>query len=142
METKIADADISLEHATPVEKDIQQNLNEFYHKRDVIDRRLSELDHEWDIERALFLVASAVTIPSLALAARQSPKWMILPAFVSGALLSHAITSWCPPSQLLKFLGFRSRVEIEKERYAMKALRGDFKDLLDVPNSVWAAVNK
>ncbi|WP_207496705.1 YgaP family membrane protein [Aridibaculum aurantiacum] len=142
MENMLPDTDITLEHSTPVEKSIQHNLNEYYQQQEAIERRLLELDNEWDLERVLFLLSSSVTIPSLLLSLKQSQKWLILPAILSGAMLSHAITNWCPPTPLLKRMGFRSRVEIEKERYALKALRGDFRDMLDVPNSVWNAVNK
>lgn len=142
MDSHVLDADITLEHATPVEKNIQQNLNEYYQNQDAIERRLVELDDEWDMERALFMVASTLTIPALALSTRQSKKWLILPAFISGAMLSHAITGWCPPAALLKLLGFRNRAEIDKEKFALKALRGDFKEMIEVPNAVWSAVNK
>ncbi len=56
--------------------------------------------------------------------------------------MNHAIVGWCPPLPLLRSLGFRNRVEIDKEKFALKALRGDFNDLIEVPNAVWNAVNK
>jgi hypothetical protein len=39
-------------------------------------------------------------------------------------------------------MGFRNRAEIDKEKYALKALRGDFNNQMPVPNAVWNAVNK
>jgi hypothetical protein len=47
---------------------------------------------------------------------------------VTGFLLQHAIQGWCPPVPILRRLGFRTADEINRERYALKALRGDFKD--------------
>ena len=38
----------------------------------------------------------------------------------------HAIQGWCPPVPVLRRLGIRTREEIERERYALKALAGDF----------------
>jgi hypothetical protein len=40
--------------------------------------------------------------------------------------LQHAIQGWCPPLPAFRMLGFRTKKEIEKERYALKLLRGDF----------------
>ena len=67
---------------------------------------------------------------------------LALPIVSSAFLLSHAIAGWCPPLPLLKALGFRARAEIDKEKYALKALRGDFNNQIPVPNAVWNAVNK
>jgi hypothetical protein len=41
-------------------------------------------------------------------------------------LFQHAIQGWCPPVPVLRRLGFRTANEIEQERTALKALRGDF----------------
>jgi hypothetical protein len=38
----------------------------------------------------------------------------------------HAVQGWCPPVPVLRRLGFRTASEIDHERYALKALRGDF----------------
>jgi hypothetical protein len=40
--------------------------------------------------------------------------------------MQHALQGWCPPLPLLRRLGVRTQQEIERERYALKALRGDF----------------
>jgi hypothetical protein len=37
-----------------------------------------------------------------------------------------AVEGWCPPVPILRRLGFRTSYEIEEERQALKALRGDF----------------
>ena len=48
---------------------------------------------------------------------------------VAGFLLQHAVQGWCPPLPVFRRLGFRTQTEIEEERYALKALRGDFRDV-------------
>ena len=53
-------------------------------------------------------------------------KWSLLPGVIGGFLLQHAVEGWCPPVPLLRRLGFRTEAEIQRERYALKALRGDF----------------
>ncbi len=47
-------------------------------------------------------------------------------ADVAGFLFQHAVQGWCPPVPILRMLGFRTSYEIEQERRALKALRGDF----------------
>ncbi len=94
-----------------------------------IDRRLQELDEEWDIERALEANAATVSLGGLLLGATIDKRWFALPALVSGFLLVHALQGWCPPLPVLRRLGFRTASEIDYERYALKALRGDFSNL-------------
>jgi hypothetical protein len=96
---------------------------------DAINRRLAELDREWDIERALEANAAGIALLGLGLGAFVDRRWFILPAVVAGFLLQHAIQGWCPPVPLFRRLGMRTQTEIDYERYALKALRGDFQEL-------------
>ena len=97
--------------------------------REAIDRRLAELDQEWDIERTLEANAAAVSLLGVALGATVSKKWYILPGIVAGFLLQHAVQGWCPPMPLFRRWGVRTEREIDNERFALKSLRGDFRDL-------------
>ena len=94
-----------------------------------IDRRLAELDAEWDIERTLEANAATVSLIGLGLAVAVDRRFLALPAAVAGFLLQHAVQGWCPPLPLFRRLGFRTEAEINGERMALKALRGDFDDL-------------
>ena len=38
-------------------------------------------------------------------------------------------TDWCPPLPLVRRLGIRTLAEIEQERHALKALRGDYAEV-------------
>jgi hypothetical protein len=91
-----------------------------------IERRLDELDHEWDIERVLAANAASFSLAGVALSAAVDRRFLALPALVGGFLLQHAIQGWCPPIALFRRLGYRTRQEIDYERYALKSLRGDF----------------
>jgi hypothetical protein len=93
---------------------------------DQIDHRLRELDREWDIERTLEANASTLAFVGTALAATVDRRWLALPAIVTAFLFQHAVQGWCPPLPILRSLGFRTAREIDTERYALKALRGDF----------------
>jgi hypothetical protein len=94
--------------------------------REAIEKRLAELDREWDIERALEANASMVALLGLGLGAFVHRRWFVLPAIVASFLFQHALQGWCPPVPVLRRLGMRTSTEIDYERYALKALRGDF----------------
>jgi hypothetical protein len=94
--------------------------------RSEIQLRLEELDHEWDIERAIEANASTILLVGLGLGAFADRRFYALPAIVGGFLLQHALQGWCPPVPIMRRLGFRTQTEIDEEKYALKALRGDF----------------
>jgi F0F1-type ATP synthase assembly protein I len=91
-----------------------------------IDRRLADLDREWDIERTLEANAATAVLVGSALGALMDRRFFALPAVVGGFLLQHAVQGWCPPLPLFRRAGVRTAAEIDYERYALKALRGDF----------------
>lgn len=96
---------------------------------DAINARLAELDREWDVERCLQTTASSAILLGLTLGATGNRRWHLLPLGVAGFLLQHALQGWCPPLPVLRRLGIRTAQEIDEERYALKALRGDFAQL-------------
>jgi len=91
-----------------------------------IDRRLRELDAEWDIERVLEANAAGLTFAGTVMGLTLDKRWLALPALVGAFLFQHAVQGWCPPVPVLRRLGYRTPREIEEERVALKALRGDF----------------
>lgn len=94
-----------------------------------ITKRIKELDLEWDIERYLEANAAIFTFIGAALGLKKNQNWFVLPLIVSIFLLQHAVQGWCPPLSIFRRLGIRTRHEIEVEKYAMKALRGDFDEI-------------
>ena len=107
-----------------------------------IQQRIHELDREWDIERALEVSASTVSLLGIGLGTFVRRTWFILPAVVAGFLLQHALQGWCPPVPVLRRLSVRTASEIEQERYALKVLRGDFREAESATPNVSAIVNK
>lgn len=118
-----------------IEKEIEYRLQYFALHPDRIDKRLEELDREWDIERTLEAQASALTVAGALLGLFVSRKWFVLPGIVGGFLLQHALQGWCPPVPIWRRVGVRTQTEIEKERYALKALRGDFRHITSASNT-------
>ena len=56
-----------------------------------IERRLRELDREWDIERVLETNAALIALAGVALGARLDRRWLMLPALVTTFLFQHAV---------------------------------------------------
>src|SRR5215204_3271180 len=114
----------------PVNWRIQQDVADSvrWHARHPqrIDTRLRELDEEWDIERTLEANAATLALSGTLLGAFVDRRFLVLPAVVSFFLLQHAVQGWCPPVPFFRRRGVRTAREIEIERYALKALRGDF----------------
>ncbi len=94
-----------------------------------INRRLEELDREWDVERLLEANAASIALLGLGLGASVDRRLFVLPALVAAFLLQHAVQGWCPPIPILRRLGIRTASEIDTERYALKVIRGDFATL-------------
>src|SRR5687768_5812635 len=90
------------------------------------DRRLKELDEEWDTDRALETEAATMGLIGLALGTFMRKQLLALPAIVAAAVLLQATTGRYPLMPLFRRLGLRTSKEIARERYALKALRGDF----------------
>ena len=97
--------------------------------RPAIDRRLEELDEEWDVERYVETMAPTFTLVGMGLGLLVNRKWFALPFVVQAFFLQHAIQGWCPPVPLLRRAGVRTAAEIETERNALKALRGDYRQV-------------
>jgi hypothetical protein len=93
---------------------------------DRISERLQELDHEWDIERTLQTNFATLSIVGALLTRNVSERWAILALGVPAFMIQHALQGWCPPLPALRRLGVRTAREISDERFALKALRGDF----------------
>lgn len=91
-----------------------------------IDRRLRELDEEWDTERVLEANAATLALGGTVLGILEDRRFLALPVVVTAFLLQHALQGWCPPLPVIRRLGVRTAEEINRERMALKALRGDF----------------
>ena len=85
----------------------------------MIKSRIKELDKEWDIERVLALNASLFALTGIILGATLNKKWLMLPVVVTSFLAQHAVQGWCPPLPLFRKMGYRTRKEIDQERFAL-----------------------
>ncbi|WP_244670504.1 hypothetical protein [Rhodoplanes elegans] len=125
---RMTDAEIN----AAIDRQIERNVLFYAEHPDEIALRLRALDAEWDIERALQANAAALGLAGSLLALTRGGGWLAVPAVVGGFLLQHATQGWCPPLPVMRRMGFRTAREIDVERNALKALRGDY---AEVPKS-------
>lgn len=90
------------------------------------DAPIAEREYEWDIERVLQANASTLVLLGVGLGYLVDRRFLALPAAVLSFLGMHALQGWCPPVPIFRRRGVRTVREIERERYALKAMRGDF----------------
>jgi hypothetical protein len=109
-----------------IRRDTDRRLRYYAANPRQIDKRLREIDREWDIERMLEANAATVAFAGVVLGAAVDKRFLALPALVGAFLLQHAVQGWCPPLPVLRRMGYRTMREIDTERFALKALRGDF----------------
>ncbi len=113
---------------------------------DALPIRLAELDHEWDVERVLEAEAAVTALLGLALAVTVDKRFLVLPGFAAAMVLLHALQAWYPLLPMFRRLGVRTQDEIDRERFALKSLRGDFAGVADAGDSqaradaAWRAV--
>ena len=127
-----------------IDKGIREQIIHFASQpKEVITRRIFELENEWDIERVLEANAAGVGLASLMWGVTVNKKYLALTGTVLGFLLLHSIRGWCPPVPVLRRLGVRTRREIDRELFALKVLRGDFQTMsLSDPGAALDAVEK
>jgi len=124
-----------------IDDQIERNIRHYSGQtKEEIYRRIHELDQEWDIERVLEAMASSFSLTGMVLGSTVDKRWFLFPTIVLSFLLLHAIQGWCPPLPILRRLGIRTRGEIDRERYALKALAGDFAGISTEPSRVEQAL--
>ena len=94
-----------------------------------ITDRLAQLDREWSAGRMTKATIGVLIAAGLGLTALANPWWLVLPAIGGFFLLQYLFgrSSWLGAT--FREMGFRSGSDIDQERFALRALRGDFKHL-------------
>ncbi len=96
---------------------------------DRIAGRLRELDEEKSLEAAMACGCSALAFGGTVLGLGGRRRWLLLAALASGLLIREQSRGDRPPLAGLRRLGLRLAREIDRERTALKLLRGDFGQL-------------
>jgi hypothetical protein len=126
-ETDHVRASTSEETNERLDREMRERVREYASRgEEAIARRIEELEREWDMERYLEMNASTLALAGVLLGVFHDRKWLVVPGVVLPFLFQHATQGWCPPVPFFRKRGVRTRKEIEREKYALKALRGDF----------------
>lgn len=107
-----------------VEAAIGAQLRQCAGNRRRIERRLRELDEEWDLESVLEAQASLVASLGTVVGAVVNRRLPSVPMSWSAALVRLAANR-LPLATVLRRMGLRTSREIEIERLALRLLRGD-----------------
>lgn len=94
-----------------------------------ITDRLGQLDREWSAGRMTKAVIGVLIVAGLALTAFLNPWWLILPCVGGFFLLQYLFSRQSWLGATFREMGFRSGTDIDQEKFALRALRGDFKNL-------------
>jgi len=123
-----------------IDEKIKENIRKYVDQgKGAIDERIRELDASWDVERALQLNIAVLALGGFLLY-KSNKRWLIISVIVSIFLAQNAVQGSCAPSKLLRLFGIRSRKEIDREKFALKALRGDFDNIRHDIEKAWEAV--
>lgn len=117
---------------------IRENIAKYQGSDEQIAQRIRALDKKWDIERTLEINMSTLALTGLALSVFVDKRWAILPGVVLGFFVQHALQGWCPPLPAFRAAKVRTRKEIDQEKYALKALRGDFNNITNAEEAFLA----
>jgi hypothetical protein len=91
-----------------------------------LTERVAAKGREWNFDRVVEVEASMTALTGILLGAAVDRRFLLMPGMAASMLLLHAVQGWYPLLPLLRRLGLKSQNEIDREYYALKALRGDF----------------
>lgn len=110
------------------DEQLESNINKYAGAGvEEIDQRLRELDSEWNIERIIEIEAPTMIGLGAVLGAAVNRSWFALSAMAASMVILHNMQGWYPMLPLFRRLGIRTQNEIEQERSALRALRGDYR---------------
>ena len=121
----------SAETLRELDDQLRHNIHFYSTQPDhIIAQRIEELKNEWSIERVLQAGAAGVGLFTSLFALTGRKKWAVLSCGALAFFLYHNLCGFNAPIPLLRRLGARTRAEIDREIFALKAVRGDFKGLV------------
>lgn len=94
-----------------------------------INDRLDHLDREWSAGRVSKAVLAVVILAGTILTLTVAGWWVVLPAAAGLFLLQYLFTRVSWVVRVFQEAGFRTKSDIEHEKFALRTLRGDFRNL-------------
>lgn len=96
---------------------------------EAIATRLDELEREWSAGRVAKSFLAVCILLGTILTTTVNWWWIVLPVVSGLFLLQYLFTHTSLLVNAVNGLGFRTRAEIEREKFALRTLRGDFRTL-------------
>ena len=96
---------------------------------EAIEARLAELDGEWSAGRVAKAFLSVCILAGTILTTTLGWWWILMPVIAGLFLFQYLFAHTSMLVQAVQGLGFRTRPEIEQEKFALRTLRGDFRAL-------------
>lgn len=93
----------------------------------VLDLRLAQLEREWDVDRAFLAGGACAGLLGVLLGGLRNRLYLALPLAIFGFTWQRVSRGTCAPMEWLRSAGFRSALEIQEERAALKAVRRDLR---------------
>lgn len=93
---------------------------------EAVSERIRQLDREAEAECTVVSVLSGLGAFGLLMGLLGGRTFRLLAWISLPLLFAFSMGKWAPDAGVISRWGLRSRKEIEEERYALKALRGDF----------------
>jgi hypothetical protein len=94
-----------------------------------ITDRLNEIENEWSAGRMTKVTIGFLILAGLVLTVALGDWWLILPGVGGFFLLQYLFSRQSWLGAAFREMGFRAGSEIDQEKFALKALRGDFRNL-------------
>ena len=96
---------------------------------EAIAARLDELEYEWSAGRVAKSILAVCILLGTILTTTVNWWWIVLPVVSGLFLLQYLFAHTSLLVNAVEGLGFRTRAEIEQEKFALRTLRGDFRTL-------------
>jgi hypothetical protein len=130
LNSNLSPASPSMPESDPQRHETEETISKVVHAGPAaIEQRLTALSREWTTGRLVKVTTAIGLLVGLALAGFVNIWWLALPVAMGLLLIQYAFSRVSLLSYLYRSLGFRSSLEIEHERLALKALRGDFRHI-------------
>lgn len=124
--TERVESNTSEAHREELDQQLRETISRYRNAdRQQIDKRIAELDQEWDVERMIEVEAPLMIGLGAGLGLLRSPKWFGLSAAAAVMVILHNTRGWYPLLPIFQRMGIRSQNDIEQERSALRVLRKD-----------------
>lgn len=109
-----------------IQKEIKENIDLYKRgNRNEIEKRLTELEYEWDTERVLEINFALITLLSSIKGLAGKKRWLALSGIASIFMIQHSLQGWCPPLPIIRKLGIRTATEINHEKMELQKILED-----------------